>query len=184
MHPHAFTKSVSWLAAACGLALTLSSALSFAAAPAAPAASAEQQGVETLDYDPADPGIQAAVKEARKTLPGFLKLTTTPASNIAMVAVKVEIRQGKEREYIWVTPFKVEGSGYKGQVNDIPRRVRTVKTGEFIAFTREDIVDWAYMDTHARQLRGNYTTCVLLKRGPASEREQLKRSYGLDCDRH
>jgi uncharacterized protein YegJ (DUF2314 family) len=160
---------------------------SVAAAPAASVASGasepEQAGVDTVEYDPEDPEIQAAVKEARRTLPAFFKATRTPSNLITQVAVKVELRDGRTREYVWIMPFKPLGKGFEGQVNDIPRKVRKVVTGQMLRFGERDIVDWAYHDMHARRMYGNFTTCVPLRKAPAEERETLKRVYGLDCDK-
>ncbi len=160
-------------------------AASSTAAPAAASAAseAERAGVDTVEYDPEDPEIQAAVAAARRSLPVFFKATRTPSNLITHIAVKVELREGQAREYVWVMPFKALASGFEGQVNDIPRRVRTVITGQMLRFSERDIVDWAYYDLHARRMYGNYTTCVPLRKAPAEERETLKRVYGLDCDK-
>ncbi len=152
-------------------------------APSTRAAEPERQGVETVEYDPNDPAIQAAVKAARKTLPAFFKATATPSSQITNIAVKVEVRNGRVREYIWVMPFHALDKGFEGQVNDIPRKVRKVVTGQQLRFTEAEIVDWAYSDLHQHRLFGNYTTCVPLRKAPPEERETLKRVYGLDCDK-
>jgi uncharacterized protein YegJ (DUF2314 family) len=160
-----------------------------ASAPSNRASEPEQEGVETIEYDPNDPAIQAAVKAARKSLPEFFKVIATPSSTITNMAVKVEVSDGKVREYIWVMPFHVVGEGkgkgkaFEGQVNDIPRKVRKVVTGQQLRFTEADIVDWAYSDLHQHKMFGNYTTCVPLRKAPAEERQTLKRVYGLDCDK-
>ncbi len=164
---------------------------SAASAPSTRTSTAEQKGVETIEYDPNDPAIQAAVKAARKTLPDFFKVIATPSSTITNMAVKIEVRDGKAREYIWILPFhavasekgKDKGLAFEGQVNDIPRKVRKVVTGQQLRFTEADIVDWAYSDLHQHKMFGNYTTCVPLRKAPPEERETLKRVYGLDCDK-
>lgn len=155
-----------------------------ASAPASTASEPEQQGIETLEYDPNAPDIQAAVKKARQALPEFFKAIRTPSSQIANIAVKIEVREGQVREYVWVMPFNAVDKGFEGQVNDIPRKVRSVVTGQKVEFTQKDIVDWAYSDLHAHRMHGNYTTCVPLLKAPAEERQTLKRVYGLDCDKH
>ncbi|MEY4765277.1 MAG: hypothetical protein RI907_1950 [Pseudomonadota bacterium] len=158
--------------------------------PAAPAPTATQAsegatGVETVEYNPDDPEIQQAVAQARASLGKFFKATSTSNALATNVAVKVEVREGKLREFIWVTPFHPvdKDQRFMGTVNDVPHKVRKVATGDNITFTRDDIVDWAYTDLHERRLKGNYTTCVMLRRGSAAERELLKNSYGLDCDK-
>jgi uncharacterized protein YegJ (DUF2314 family) len=152
-------------------------------AAASGASEPEQAGVDTVEYDPGDPEIQAAVKQARRTLPVFFKATGAPSNLITHIAVKIELRDGRLREYVWVMPFKALDQGFEGQVNDIPRKVRKVVTGQMLRFSERDIVDWAYYDLHARRMYGNFTTCVPLRKAPTEERETLKRVYGLDCDK-
>ncbi len=153
------------------------------AASASTAPDDEVKGIETVEYNPDDPEIKQAVKAARATLDKFFKSTGTSNALATNVAVKVEVREGKVREYLWVTPFEVQGKGYSGTLNDIPHKVKRVSTGQQVQFNRADIVDWAYTDLHERRLKGNYTTCVMLRRGPESDRAMMKASYGLDCDR-
>ena len=50
-------------------------------------------------------------------------------------------------------------------------------------FQRGDIVDWMYVDNKAHAMYGNYTTCAELTHAPASDVAQLKKLYGLDCQR-
>lgn len=153
---------------------------------AAQPASNEPKGTETVYYDPADPEIQQAVKQARATLDTFFKNTGMSNALATNVALKIEVRDGKVREYLWVTPFEVldkDNKRFQGTLNDIAQKVKNVSTGQQVSFGRADIVDWSYTDLHERRLKGNFTTCVMLRRGPEQERQVLKASYGLDCDK-
>ncbi len=154
-----------------------------AAASEASGAQAEQQGIEPVDYNPDDPEMVKAATRARATLSRFFSVTTTPGAQVNNVAVRVLLREGKQREFIWVMPFEAKDKGFEGTVNDVPRKLKKVAAGQTVRFAREDIVDWMYSNTHTGHLEGHFTTCVMLRKAPAEEREQLKSSYGLDCDR-
>lgn len=161
-----------------------------AATPPAAAASAasqpEQEGIEPADYNPDDPEMIQAVAQAQAELPRFFKATGAPGAQISNAAVRVRIREGALSEFVWVMPFQATdeaGQQFSGTVNDIARKVRKVKTGEALSFSRADIVDWLYSDLHTGRMEGNFTTCVLLRKAAAEERALLKKSYGLDCDR-
>jgi uncharacterized protein YegJ (DUF2314 family) len=154
-----------------------------AAASEASGAQAEQQGIEPVDYNPDDPEMVKAATRARATLNRFFSVTTAPGAQVNNVAVRVLMHEGRQREFIWVMPFEAKDKGFEGTVNDVPRKLKKVATGKKVQFAREDIVDWMYSDTHTGRLEGHFTTCVMLRKAPAEEREQLKSSYGLDCDR-
>jgi uncharacterized protein YegJ (DUF2314 family) len=153
-----------------------------AAASTASGAEAETQGIEPVDYNPDDPEMIQAAEQARASLTHFFDITSTPGAQVNNVAVRVLLREGQQREFIWVMPFEAKDKGFEGTVNDIPRKLKKVVTGQKISFTRDDIVDWMYSDTHSGHLKGHFTTCVLLRKAPAEERAMLKSSYGLDCD--
>jgi uncharacterized protein YegJ (DUF2314 family) len=164
-----------------------------AAKPASPPASAasaasqaEQEGIEPVEYNPDDPEMIQAAAQAQAELPRFFKATGTPGAQVSNAGVRVKIRDGALSEFVWVMPFQAKdeaGQQFTGTVSDIARRVRKVKTGQELSFSRADIVDWLYSDLHTGRMEGNFTTCVLLRKAPAEERALLKRSYGLDCER-
>jgi uncharacterized protein YegJ (DUF2314 family) len=157
-----------------------------AAAAASAASQPEQEGIEPVDYNPDDPEMIQAAAQAQAELPRFFKATGAPGAQISNAAVRVKIRDGALSEFVWVMPFQATdeaGQQFSGTVNDIARKVRKVKTGEALSFSRADIVDWLYSDLHTGRMEGNFTTCVLLRKAPAEERALLKKSYGLDCDR-
>ena len=128
-----------------------------------------------------DPDMAAAFRKARETLPEFLALARAPRPTIDHFAVKVGIPAGDDSsEFFWLSPFEPRGGKYTGRINNTPRMAKTVKLGQTIEFSEDEIVDWLY--TEDGKMRGNFTACVLLKREPPDQREAAKKEFGLSCD--
>jgi uncharacterized protein YegJ (DUF2314 family) len=134
---------------------------------------------EVAMVDGDDEDMAKAVKEARATLPGFLKLAQNPRSTMRSVAVKVAVSDGKQTEYFWITPFKRNRYGYAGLINNEPRLVKSVKGNSRITFKESEIIDWMYVE--GDRMHGNYTSCAILKKESEEERLAFKKEFGLDC---
>ena len=137
---------------------------------------------EVVDMPSTDPAMAAAFRKARATLEGFLAIAKNPSPNLTTLALKVRVRELASNEYFWVTPFRVEGEGFSGILNNEPRVVRNVKMGQTLRFKSSDVVDWMYYDTAQKRMYGNFTACALLTREPPKERAKAKEQYGLECD--
>jgi uncharacterized protein YegJ (DUF2314 family) len=127
-----------------------------------------------------DPGMVAAMRKARATLKDFLALARRPSPAMTGFAVKVPVREGKDGEYFWITPFEAKGNRFIGRINNTPRTVRNVKNGQAIEFGEDEIADWLYIDNG--KMKGNYTACALIKGEPKDQQEEFKKRFGLDCD--
>lgn len=136
---------------------------------------------KALEIDERDPAMRAAFKQAQDTLDDFLKVAASGDPKYANLSMRVAIREGKRKEFIWITPFEADGKGFKGRVDNAPTQLKRVKEGQEWRFGRKDVVDWMYVDTSKRSMHGNHTTCVQLSKAPAAEVAQIKKAYGLDC---
>lgn len=136
---------------------------------------------KALEIDERDPAMRAAFKQAQNTLDDFLKVAASGDPKYANLSLRVAIREGKRKEFIWITPFEADGKGFKGRVDNAPTQLKRVKEGQEWRFGRKDVVDWMYVDTSKRTMHGNHTTCVQLSKAPAAEVAQIKKAYGLDC---
>jgi uncharacterized protein YegJ (DUF2314 family) len=56
------------------------------------------------------------------------------------------------------------------------------KRGQRIMFTRDQVVDWTYLEPAAKRMHGNFTACALLVHEDPAEAEEFKKQYGLVCD--
>jgi uncharacterized protein YegJ (DUF2314 family) len=127
-----------------------------------------------------DPEMAEAFRKARAQLPDFLKLARAPGPGMSHFALKVKITDGRRDEYFWIAPFAEAENGFAGRVNNKPRLVHTVKEGQRITFAVGDIYDWLFVDRG--QMKGNFTACVLLRREPPAEADELRKQIGLTCE--
>lgn len=136
---------------------------------------------EVVEVDDKDPAMKAAFKKSQTTLDSFLALAKDKNTKLSTAALRVKVRQGRKVDYLWVTEFSKVGKRFKGSINDAPRHVTNVESGQDWFFSRADIVDWMYIDAKTNVMHGNHTTCALLSKAPAAEVAQMKKEYGLEC---
>jgi uncharacterized protein YegJ (DUF2314 family) len=129
-----------------------------------------------------EPAMRKAFEQARGTLDWFLARASSPPAGTTGYALKVAVSDGRGTEYFWVNRFVAEGSRFTGYLGNEPRLVKKYKFDEQFAFDREQIVDWIYIDTNSRRMRGNYTACALLTKEPTAQAEAFKQRYGLSCE--
>ena len=124
--------------------------------------------------------MAAAIKHARATLPEFLALVRKPKPSTSEFRLKVGLKDGDSHEFVWVRPFERKGRHYTGQLRNDPRSDKNLKFGDTISFFEKDIADWGYTDDG--RMKGNFTTCALLKQQPKRDSDAFKRKHGLECE--
>ena len=138
---------------------------------------------EVVEINENDPAMKAAFKQAQSSLDTFLAAVIPSNPKFDAVAIRIAVHDGKKTEYFWATPFKIDGDGFKGSINNVPRVVNNIKYGQEWSFKRTDVVDWMYVDTQAKVMHGNFTTCAQLTKAPPAHAKEMKKVYGLDCER-
>ena len=128
------------------------------------------------------PAMKRAFAKARETLDGFLKLEAEKPPELTRFAVKVGISEGKGTEYFWITDFTRVGERFTGKIGNTPQMVKGVKLDQTYEFTKEQIVDWLYLNRPMRKMVGNFTYCALLTKEPAAEAAAAKKRFNLDCE--
>lgn len=129
-----------------------------------------------------EPAMRKAFEQAKASLDMFLAQAKAPATGSDSYAIKVAVSDGQNTEYFWVVDFSNNGEQFTGVLNNQPRLVMKHRYGEKIAFRRDQIADWTYMDTANRRMHGNFTACALLTKEPPAQAAEFKRQYGLRCD--
>jgi uncharacterized protein YegJ (DUF2314 family) len=152
-------------------------------ASASAKASSPSKGDETVSINDADPAMQAAFKKAQATLDDFLAVVNSKNPKIKNMAVKIAIKEGKQKDYLWILPFTQTPNGFQGELNSEPQVVKNLAVGQQVIFTRGIIVDWMYVNTEDRTMHGNFTTCALLTTAPPAEIKEMKNKFGLDCSK-
>jgi uncharacterized protein YegJ (DUF2314 family) len=135
---------------------------------------------EVFNIRKGDPEMADAVRRARATLPEFFALAQSPKPSMQGFSVKVGLPYGtNSTEYFWIAPFERKGDKFTGQLNNTPRHVANVKRGDPITFGETEIIDWHYVEDG--KMKGNFTTCVLMRREPRQQAEAFIKQRGLDC---
>lgn len=127
-----------------------------------------------------DAAMTGAMRRARAELDAFLALAEAPPPDTRNFAVKVGLPVSDgHHEYIWIRPFKRDGSRFVGTVVNKPLNFSNLAYGDRLAFERKDIADWSYLK--GERTIGNYTACALLKNEPPQQRDAFRKQYGIDC---
>lgn len=137
---------------------------------------------ETTTMSSDEPAMRAAFEKARAGLDGFLALLDKPPPDTRLYSVKIAIRDGAAVEFFWLVDLTRSGDRFTGLLNNTPRSVKTVRNGQVLAFGREEILDWMYVDDRRRRMVGNFTLCALLTKESAKSAAEMKRATGLVCD--
>jgi len=126
--------------------------------------------------------MAAAFRKARASLDGFLKLLDAPPPGTHTYSVKLRVSDAGFHEYFWVGNLKRQNERFSGTIDNIPRRVKTVRQGQVMVFGRTEILDWMYLDDAQRRMVGNFTACALLTLEPPQAAADFKKRIGLVCD--
>jgi len=126
--------------------------------------------------------MAAAFRKARASLDGFLKLLDAPPPGTHTYSVKLRVSDAGFTEYFWVGNLKRQNERFSGTIDNIPRRVKTVRQGQVMVFGRHEILDWMYLDDMQRRMAGNFTACALLTLETPQAAADYKKRMGLVCD--
>lgn len=116
--------------------------------------------------------MNAAISQARESLPNFWTIFDAPSRNESNFALKVRIEDRYGVEHFWVTDLRREAGKVYGLIGNEPNTVRIVRLGDEIEVPNADITDWLYM--RDGKMVGNFTLRPLFKEMPAAEVERLK----------
>jgi uncharacterized protein YegJ (DUF2314 family) len=165
----------------CRTMLVIAAALSLPLGEAAAQTTLEKANRdEVFNIPRGDPDMAAAVRQARATLPDFFALAQSPKPSMNGFSVKVGAPYGTNNtEYLWIAPFERRGDKYVGRLNNTPRHVTHIKHGDVVSFGENEIVDWHYVEDG--KMKGNFTTCVLMRREPRQQAEAFIKQRSLDC---
>lgn len=165
-------------------AASLAAYLSFATFGAASAVVMVEQG---------DPIMTRAFELAKAGVDDFLAKAENPPAGTYNYTVKIGIVDDGDSyrinsfsegsissEFFWLSDIEKNESGYTGRISNEPEMVEHIEMGQTIAFTKEDIADWFYMDD--KGMTGNFTGCAIAKITPSAEIDELFKSMGLVCD--
>lgn len=137
---------------------------------------------EAVPMQDEDPAMQRAFKLARSSLDGFLVKASNPPAGTQSYAVKIGLTEANVTEYFWLGELSLGGTKLTGRITNEPSAIKTVKLGQVYTFSKDQVVDWTYIDLAARKMVGNFTACALLSKESPEEAELMKKQYGLACE--
>jgi uncharacterized protein YegJ (DUF2314 family) len=137
-------------------ALLIALALASASLSAAPAAA--QPADEIIDYTARDKAMNAAIAEARRTLPEFWRMHAQVGGDKASLKVAFPIPRGGN-EHMWLGGIERDGDKVTGVLLNMPRDVDH-KKGQTLTIDMSRVSDW-HIEKNGR-MWGNYTTRVMV----------------------
>jgi len=130
--------------------------------------------------EPDEASLAEAIEYARDALPGFLALARHPSPTMQRFSVRAAVPANAATELLWIHPFAQVGEHFIGQIANTWRLKKGMKIGDTIAFTRDDIVDWMYVD--AGIVRGNYSARAILRFASMRDRAAFNWWFGPGAD--
>lgn len=133
--------------------------------------------VDTTVYSE-DAETNAAIVQARKTLPEFYKRLEAPQDGDNGFSLKVKLTDENGEEECWFSQIAVEGDSLVGILSNKPVKVTSFKPGMKMAIEEKDIRDWMYFQN--RKMVGNLTVYPMIKSLPPREAYLMKQSLGIE----
>lgn len=128
---------------------------------------------DVVGFRESDAAMNAAIAEARGTLPTFWTLLETDPVVAASGKIKVAFDTPGGPEHMWVREVRREGAVVKGLLDNRPVWLKGVSKGDPVNIDPADISDWSYIRDN--RMYGSYTTRVMLPHFPAEQREAYRK---------
>ncbi len=131
--------------------------------------------IEPVAVEPTDPEMNAAIAEARRTLPEFLALLENPPAGAREFVIKFPLGGW---EHIWVRDLVVRGDTISGRLDNIPIQ-EGYREGDRVNVPLSEVSDWAWRGADG-VVRGHRTTRVLLPRLDPGDAASVREYFGWD----
>ncbi len=121
-----------------------------------------------------DAEMNAAIAQARATLPTFWAACEAPKPSETGHSLKVRFpNSGNDGEHIWMADVKKIADGrYSGRFANAPRYLPGKRAGDVTEFKQADISDWMFMRNG--KIVGGETIRPLLKTLPKADADALR----------
>jgi uncharacterized protein YegJ (DUF2314 family) len=106
-----------------------------------------EDGSPVVDVRSGDPEMNAAIAQARATLPKFWASFGAPQPSETGYSLKVRFPYGSNNgEHIWIAEVKKIADGrYSGKFANAPRHLPGKRAGDLVEFRDADITDWMFL---------------------------------------
>jgi uncharacterized protein YegJ (DUF2314 family) len=126
-----------------------------------------------IEVNADDPRMKAAVDKARSHWPEFVTGFEN-RSNEQTFSVKTPLRDGKEREYIWINVTAIENNIIYGKLGNEPVNLPRFKLDDTVRVPVQELNDWIY--TTGDDFHGGFTLEVLTQ----TAKEKSKRGRTIN----
>ncbi|WP_457673534.1 YegJ family protein [Thiolapillus sp.] len=138
----------------------------------------EREGQPPIAYvENDDSRMVSAINRARLTVDQFISVLENPDASQSDFSVKLLIKDGDQREYMWILPVWYNDGRFVGVIDNEPDKIRSVNIGDKVDVARNRIFDWMYVENG--KLVGGYTLRVLRDNMSEKEREKFDRSISF-----
>lgn len=158
--------------------MMVAAALWLVSAPATAAPDSEREAMmadreDMVTVEASDARMNAAIAEARATLPDFLSAYRSGRFDAASFVIKYPLGGW---EHIWVDITSIDKDVVNGRLSNVPAQP-AYRQGQVVRVPLTDISDWAYRDERGVMV-GHRTTRVLLPQMDADVRRSVEEFLG------
>ena len=122
-----------------------------------------------------DAGMNAAIEQARSTLPAFLE-ELAHARPSATYSIKARFEEDGQVEHIWLVDPRHDAGVIRGVLGNEPVYLSGVALGQRVEVSRESVSDWVVYESG--RYRGGFTLRCLRDRMTAEERQEMDEQMG------
>jgi uncharacterized protein YegJ (DUF2314 family) len=124
-----------------------------------------------------DREMNAAMTQARETLPEFERRLKNPPASQSHIALKARFDENGEVEHMWINDVELVEDGFRGVLGNEPVHVTSIKFEDPVTIGRDRVSDWMAIDDDT--LVGGYTLRVQRARMPDEQRKEFDASVGF-----
>jgi uncharacterized protein YegJ (DUF2314 family) len=137
---------------------------------------------KTVNVDALDKGMNAAIAEAKRTLPNFFRAWEKPRPGQESFLLKVVFYGDDDAtpEHLWIADLEYEGEKLVGTVANEPQTAALEYLQRVTLDDLECVSDWMYVDNG--RLVGGYTTRAIRDRLSPKERAAFDKAVPYRID--
>ncbi|MDR1586523.1 MAG: DUF2314 domain-containing protein, partial [Treponema sp.] len=132
----------------------------------------------TLHLNQDDEALDRIARNARDTLPVFFRRLLRPAKGESNFRIKYPFKtdpgSGFDTEQLWLSGIDFRGGVYYGVLSNTPYYIASMKRGDTLPFSADEITDWMY--TKDGKIIGGLSIKYLLEQIPEHERSREQRA--------
>ncbi len=121
-----------------------------------------------------DAAIEAATREARASLEGFIRPLSNPSPGQTDFSVKVPVREGAGTHYLWLQQIALDGSNFSGVLGPDAAGLNGHSPGERVTISSREIADWMFVENE--KLVGGFSLRAIRERLSGEARRQFEKS--------